>query len=52
MKNLILALALFAGAAQAANLISETQLPNGKTVCLYDDGTSYVTSTNNCRSFK
>ena len=53
MKTLAtLTLLVLATAAAAANLVSETELDNGKRVCVYSDGTSIVTSFNHCPSFK
>jgi hypothetical protein len=53
MKKLILiALALASTAALAANLVSQTVLPDGRMICVYSDGTSLVTTFNHCPSFK
>jgi hypothetical protein len=53
MKALIaLALAAVSTAALAANLVGQTPLPNGSLICVYSDGTSFVTTFNNCPSFK
>jgi hypothetical protein len=53
MKALIaLALAAVSTAVLAANLVGQTTLPNGSTVCVYSDGTSFVTTFNHCPSIK
>ena len=48
----VVVLGLIAFPAHAATLVSETPLPNGKLVCVYSDGTSVVTSFNQCPSFR
>jgi uncharacterized protein (DUF697 family) len=53
MKALIaIVLAVAGTAAVAANLVSQTTLSNGTTVCVYSDGSTIRTPFNNCPSFK
>jgi hypothetical protein len=53
MKRLIaIALVALPLAAAAANLVAQYKLPDGTTVCVYDDGSSLRTSFNNCPSIK
>jgi hypothetical protein len=53
MKTLIATILVTAAtAAFAANLVSQSRLADGRTVCVYSDGTSFVTTFNNCPSFK
>jgi hypothetical protein len=53
MKALIATILVTAAtAAFAANLVGQIKQPNGSTVCVYSDGTSFVTTFNNCPSIK
>ena len=52
MKKLMAILALIPGLALAATLVSQTKLADGKTVCVYSDGSSIVTTFNNCPSVR
>ena len=53
MKTAIAAiLATAATAVFAANLVSQTTLPDGTRVCVYSDGTSITTHFNHCPSIK
>ena len=49
---LALALLAFATSALAAYLVSQTELPNGKTACVYSDGSSIVSTDGYCPQIK
>jgi hypothetical protein len=53
MKRYIaIALLAVSTAALAANLVSQVKLADGRLLCVYSDGSTIITSFNNCPSFK